>query len=836
MDEPKSQTDEHWIKTTCAYCGVGCGLKTRMTATGELEIKGDESHPANYGRICVKGLNLKETIGTQGRLTHPTIDGEQAEWQEAIDYVAQGLQSTIEEYGKDSVAFYVSGQLLIEDYYIANKFMKGFIGSNNIDTNSRLCMASTVAGQKRAFGADIVPGCYEDLEHADLTIIVGSNTAWCHPVLFQRICAAKKNNPRHQLIVIDPKSTETSDAADQHLALQAGSDLSLFQGLFAYLVSGHHHNTEYLLNSVTPFDLTQIAAPNFASICEETGLDIIELIAFYSAFAQTNKVVTLYSQGINQSISGTDKVNSIINCHLLTGKIGQPGMGPLSLTGQPNAMGGREVGGLANALAAHFSLDSPEDRDTVAQFWGSKAISERSGRKAVDLFNAIESGDIKAVWIIATNPAVSLPESKRVQQALEQCPLVIVSDCMTDTVTTHCASVCLPAQGWGEKSGTVTNSERRISRQRRILPTLGDAKPDWWILCEVAKAMGFSDAFHYENEADIFQEYAKLTTLQNELGQKRTLYLGGVSSLTQQEYDELLPQQWPILSYQEETVSQRCFGDGVFETANHKANLVTSFSSESPISTSDSFVLNTGRLATQWHTMTRTGLSQTLMKDYLEPRVWMNTTTAEKRNIKDGDWLSISNDLGDILMKVALSLSMKVHDLFIPIHWSGDYANRARVNEIIKARLDPISGQPAFKQTKVNVHRWHPNNETLLISRQPLTLSDDYIWSRQTIKEGFLYRIAYRGDIETFSSNLFHGLVEKYPLSYLQYQDKESQTAYWVHYDAQNTQCVGISQCYAKENSLAPSSIPWLTSVFESAPDDILSVFYPDISKKDSEQ
>lgn len=440
-------------RTTCPYCGVGCGVIATVNDDGIVSIRGDQDHPANFGRLCSKGSALAETIDLEGRILHPEINGKRATWDEALDLVASRFSDTIAEHGPDSVAFYVSGQLLTEDYYLANKLMKGFIGSANIDTNSRLCMSSSVAGHRRAFGADTVPGTYEDMELADLVILTGSNLAWCHPVLYQRLAAAKAARPEMKVVVIDPRRTMSADIADMHLAIRPDGDVALFTGLLAHLSGSPAVDHAFVEDHTVGFDAAMQAATEYSlpDIAEATGLTIAELISFYELFERTQKTVTCYSQGVNQSQSGTDKVNAIINCHLATGRIGRPGMGPFSLTGQPNAMGGREVGGLANMLAAHMAIESAGDRDRVQRFWASPAIAEKPGLKAVDMFRAVADGRIKALWIMATNPVVSMPDAGAVEAAIKACPFVVVSDVMAKTDTARHAHVLLPSLGWGGK-------------------------------------------------------------------------------------------------------------------------------------------------------------------------------------------------------------------------------------------------------------------------------------------------------------------------------------------------------------------------------------------------
>ncbi|MFZ1827598.1 MAG: molybdopterin-dependent oxidoreductase, partial [Candidatus Competibacteraceae bacterium] len=552
------------IRTTCPYCGVGCGIKVTVDSDGGARVAGDETHPANYGRLCSKGAALGETLSLDDRLLYPEIGGRRGGWDEALDAVAEGFRRALAEYGPDAIAFYVSGQLLTEDYYVANKLMKGCLGSANIDTNSRLCMSSSVAGHKRAFGSDTVPGCYEDLEEADLVVLVGSNLAWCHPVLYQRLLASRERRAgKPKLVVIDPRRTATCDAAETHLPLKPGSDTALFNGLLVHLYQQDRLDPEFMEQHVAGFwpayRAAKEVAPNVPAVAARTGLPASDVAEFYGLWGRTRKVVTVYSQGVNQSAHGSDKVNAIINCHLVTGRIGQPGMGPFSVTGQPNAMGGREVGGLANQLAAHLDF-APDDVERVRRFWRESmplALRERGwgegtaptiathpGLKAVELFQAVADGQIKALWIMGTNPVVSLPDADAARAALQRCPLVVVSDAVADTDTVRLAHIKLSALTWGEKEGTVTNSERRISRQRTFLPLPGEAKPDWWAMTQVARRLGFGALFPFESAAAIFREHAALSGFENE--GRRDFDISALADLADTDYDALQPVQWPL--------------------------------------------------------------------------------------------------------------------------------------------------------------------------------------------------------------------------------------------------------------------------------------------------
>ncbi|HXC60389.1 MAG TPA: molybdopterin-dependent oxidoreductase, partial [Steroidobacteraceae bacterium] len=441
-------------RTTCPYCGVGCGVLAERSDEGAITVRGDPEHPANLGRLCSKGIALAATLGEQGRLLQPEVDGLAVDWDTALDATAARLNACIAEHGPDSVALYVSGQLLTEDYYIANKLVKGYLGTANIDTNSRLCMSSAVSGHLRAFGEDVVPVDYDDVEAADLLVLVGSNLAWCHPVLMQRIQAAREKRPEVRVVVIDPRRTATAEMADLHLPLRSGSDVMLFNGLLVWLADQGCTDSAFVCAHTSGMAATlaaaRVASTDIQATAQVCGLDPAQLQEFFVQFAATERVVTLFSQGVNQSSAGADKVNSIINCHLLTGRIARQGMGPFSITGQPNAMGGREVGGLSTQLAAHLSLDDAQHREAVQEFWNSPRMAAEPGPKAVDLFNAIDTGHIKAVWIIATNPVVSLPDADRVKRALQRCPLVIVSDCVAGNDTLPFAHIKLAAAGWAE--------------------------------------------------------------------------------------------------------------------------------------------------------------------------------------------------------------------------------------------------------------------------------------------------------------------------------------------------------------------------------------------------
>jgi assimilatory nitrate reductase catalytic subunit len=601
----------------------------------------------------------------------------------------------------------VSGQLLTEDYYAANKLAKGFLGTGNIDSNSRLCMASAVAGHRRAFGEDVVPGIYEDLELADLIVLVGSNTAWCHPVLYQRILAARELRPQMRIVVIDPRRTSTCEGDVLHLPLAPGTDVALFNGLLAYLADHGALDGDYIANATDGMADALATARAQGPAAEICGLDPEAMERFFSWFAGTGRVVTMFSQGVNQSSAGTDKVNAILNVHLATGRIGRPGMGPFSITGQPNAMGGREVGALSNMLAAHLEWDRAGDAELLAGYWNAPNLATAPGRKAVDLFQAIDAGKIKAVWIMATNPAVSLPEADAVRRALRNCPLVVVSDCMREVDTADYAHIRLPALGWGEKDGTVTNSERVISRQRAFLPVPGEARPDWWIIANVAKRLGHGDAFAWNGPADIFREHAALSGLAN--NGTRVFDISGLADLNDEGYAAMPPTRWPCPAGAPAT--GRLFGAGGFPARDGRARLVATPYRAAARATGAAFplVLMTGRVRDQWHTMTRTGKTARLLAHTPEP--FLAVHPGDAAGIPDGALATVEAGTGRAVLRLRHDPGLRRGSVFAPMHWTARFAPAGRINPAVNAEVDPVSGQPELKHTPVRlspyVAAWH---------------------------------------------------------------------------------------------------------------------------------
>jgi assimilatory nitrate reductase catalytic subunit len=720
------------IRTTCPYCGVGCGIVAGPDGRGGASIDGDMDHPANLGRLCSKGAALGETLSLEDRLLFPEIDGQRVSWDTALDTVASGFRDVIAKHGPDAVAFYVSGQLLTEDYYAANKLIKGFLGTANIDTNSRLCMASSVAGHKRAFGSDTVPGLYEDFELADLVVLVGSNLAWCHPVLFQRIEAAKRERPQMKVVVIDPRRTETCDIADLHLALAPGSDVALFNVLMAELKRRGVVARDFVDKHTSGLDAAlAVAEASDVSACELAADD---LATFFDWFASAEKTVTLYSQGVNQSSAGVDKVNAILNCHLLTGRIGRPGMGPFSITGQPNAMGGREVGALSNTLAAHMDF-AAADVERVGRFWTASRMAARPGLKAVDLFEAMGQGKIKAVWIMATNPVASLPNADAVRAALRACELSVVSEAVRTTDTVDACRVRLPALAWAEKDGTVTNSERGISRQRPFLPPPGEARQDWWIVSQVARRLGHSQAFAWKGVADIFREHAALSAFEN--GGTRDFDIGDQAVIDDAAYETLKPFTWG---------SPRFFADGGFYHPDRRARFIAT-TPRAPVNAPDlerPLRLNTGRVRDQWHTMTRTGKSARLAGHRPEPTVEMNPRDARQRRLQDGDIADLASSWGRAVLRVHVSESVRPGEAFVPMHWTAQVSRAGRVNAAVNPAVDPVSGQPELKHTPVEVRRLDVKWHGTILARRPIMLPEITYWTR--IKGAGFYAYLLAGE------------------------------------------------------------------------------------------
>ena len=691
--EPRAE-----VATTCCYCGVGCGVLAKVEKKNEIvAVRGDPSHPANRGLLCSKGLSLHKA-DPAFRALYPEIGNRRVTWDHALDFVSTKFRETIGQHGPDAVAFYISGQLLTEDYYVFNKLAKGLIGTNNVDTNSRLCMASAVAGYKQTLGADAPPACYEDLDTAECVFIAGSNAAWAHPVLFRRL---EKARPKH-LVVVDPRRTETARAATLHLPIAPGADVALFNGMLHVMRREGWCDDEYIRRHTENFDsLEDLSLGKAAAICGVPEADIFEAAR---VFATSKATLSLYCQGLNQSASGTAKNVALINLHLATGQIGKPGAGPFSLTGQPNAMGGREVGGMANLLSAHRDLSSEKDRKEVAAMWGVRSVPERPGKTAVEMFEAIRQGEIKAVWIACTNPAQSLPDQNLVHEALERAELVVVQDAYRHTETSAYADVFLPAAGWGEKEGTVTNSERCISRVRAAVPPPGEARADWKIAVDFARKLyaffpGKEKLFEYQSPEDIFNEHRETT-------RGRDLDITG---LTYALLAERGPQQWPF----PEGASagrKRLYEDGVFPTPSGRARFVPTPYQPVAEEVDERYPLRltTGRLRDQWHAMSRTGTVASLFAHEPEPRIGVHPDDLARLEIKDSELVKISSRRGHIFLRAAADRDLARGVAYVPMHWGARFlggTGRRGVNELTLGALDPSSHQPELKHCAVRMEK-----------------------------------------------------------------------------------------------------------------------------------
>ena len=705
-------------RSTCPYCGVGCGVVITSVGDQITGVRGDPDHPANFGRLCSKGSTLHLTasasVTRQTRLLQPlrrlqrNAPPQPLAWDAALDFAAQGFGRVIAEHGPHAVGFYISGQLLTEDYYVFNKLAKGLIGTNNIDTNSRLCMSSAVAGYKQTLGADAPPACYDDVNHAQCIFIVGANPAFAHPVLFRRIEDAKKANPDLKIIVADPRRTDSAEIADLFLPIQPGTDVMLFNGmLHAMLWEGWTDNA-YIAAHTTGFEtlkatLRDCTPDRVAQIC---GISKEDLLAATRMFATSQATLSLYCQGLNQSSSGTAKNAALINLHLATGQIGKAGAGPFSLTGQPNAMGGREVGGMANLLSAHRDLSNPQHRAEVAALWGVPTVPERPGKTAVEMFQAAADGEIKALWICCTNPAQSMPDQRTVRRALERAELVVVQDAFATTATCAYADLLLPATTWGEKEGTVTNSERRISRVRASVAAPGQARHDWSIAVAFAqrleKSMGVQTLFPYPTPESIWNEHREST-------RGRDLDITGMSYAL---LDQSGPQQWPLREGQT-SGTQRLFEDGIFPTPDGRARFVNTVYKPvaEPRDARYPFSLTTGRQRDQWHGMSRTGTLGRLFGHVPEPALQMHPQDMARRLLMDGDLVHVTSRRGSILVPVQPDTDIGLGQAYIAMHWGEEYLSGcsstgerlAGVNALTTSAYCADSRQPELKHAAVKV-------------------------------------------------------------------------------------------------------------------------------------
>ena len=699
------------VKTTCCYCGVGCGVIATTDGERITAVRGDPEHPANFGKLCSKGSTLHLTTGLAGRALYPLQRRERgtplrrANWSNTLNGLAARFAATIEQHGPDSVAFYVSGQLLTEDYYVFNKLAKGLIGTNNIDTNSRLCMSSAVAGYKQTLGADAPPACYDDIDTTDCLFIAGSNTAWAHPVLFRRIEAAKAARPNLKIIVVDPRRTATAEAADLFLQILPGTDVALFNGMLHVMlweglvdhayVAAHTEGFAELKNVLRDY------TPSFVADC--CGITVVDLVQAAKWFAASGATLSLYCQGLNQSSSGTAKNAALINLHLATGQIGKPGAGPFSLTGQPNAMGGREVGGMANVLPAHRELGNATHRAETAALWGIDAVSATPGKTAVEMFDAVRSGQIRLLWIACTNPAQSMPDQNLVRAALRRAELVVLQEAYVNTETAQFADVLLPAATWAEKEGTVTNSERRITHINAAIAPPGEARADWRIAVDFARRLearlrpGKATLFPYATASDVFAEHCATT-------RGRDLDITGLSYAL---LDAQGPQQWPLPAGTTQGRA-RLYEDGVYPTANGRARFATTL--YKPVAEAADarfpFRLTTGRLRDQWHGMSRTGNLAQLFGHVPEPAIVMHPGDLARRNLRSGDLVEVASRRGKVLVTVAAGDDVRPGQAFLPMHWGSRFLggkDGLGINALTISTFDPVSKQPELKHAAVRV-------------------------------------------------------------------------------------------------------------------------------------
>ena len=701
------------FKTTCCYCGVGCGIVVNKDRQGKLHVEGDKTHPVNKGMLCSKGMNLHYTVmDTSDRLLYPemryhrNLPRQRVSWDQALERTAAVFAAIIKKYGPDAVAFYASGQCLTEEYYVVNKLIKGFIGSNNIDTNSRLCMSSAVAAYKMALGEDAVPGTYDDIEQADCIFVAGANPAWCHPILWRRVEAARAANPGLKIIVSDPRVTQSCAMADLHLQVNPGTDIVLHHAIGRVLITNGHTDSTFIAAHTNGFDrykdtVMERSVEEAAAIC---GIPAEDIYTAADYIGNATGFMTLWTMGLNQSVVGVNKNLSLINLHLITGHIGKPGSGPFSLTGQPNAMGGREVGGLSNLLPAHRVLSYPRHRQEVQDFWGGTALSDKPGLTATEMFSALHDGRLKAIWIMCTNPLVSLPDARSAEAGLLKARFVVVQEISSKPETLRYADVVLPAAAWTEKEGTMTNAERRISYLAKITDAPGEALPDAEIICRFARKMGYH-GFDYTNMAEIYAEHCRLTA-------------GTNIDISRLNYNALKTQrsvQWP---YQSGQGTPRLFHDHQFYTPDARA-VIHSFedSNHSERTTKElPLILTTGRIRDQWHTMSKTGKVSKLKQHISSAFLEIHPEDAYLRGIKADDIVTVTNGRGTVRVKAQLSNSIKKGVVFLPMHWGKILDNDLhRANNLTNNLLDPVSKQPDFKYAAVQVQRYRKPVQKIVI-------------------------------------------------------------------------------------------------------------------------
>ncbi|MEM7593926.1 MAG: nitrate reductase [Cyanobacteria bacterium P01_A01_bin.83] len=753
------------IKTLCPYCGVGCGLEvlppaqsgkaTNRDSQGNplWQVRGDRSHPSSKGKICVKGGTVAESLD-KNRLKYPlmrdSLDQEfqRVSWDEALTRITSKIESVRESRGADGICMYGSGQFQTEDYYIAQKLLKGCLGTNNFDANSRLCMSSAVAGYIQSLGSDGPPACYDDLELTDCAFLIGTNTAECHPIVYNRLRLHHKRNRKVKMIVVDPRETKTAKDADLHLAVKPGTDMDLLNGIAHLLLRWGELDTLFIDECTQGFGkYTQViqdyTPDKVARRCGIT-LEQLELAARY--WAESEKVLSLWSMGVNQSSEGTAKVRTIINLHLMTGNIGKPGAGPFSLTGQPNAMGGREAGGLSHILPGYRVVKNPSHRAEVEAVWQLPpgSINPIPGRDAWSMITGLETGDVGVLWIAATNPAVSMPDLVRTKKALLRSPFTIVQDAYYPLETASFAHVVLPAAQWGEKTGTMTNSERVVTLCPQFRPAPGEARPDWEIFAEVGRRLGFTKEFDFANSAEVYQEFVQLT-------QGRPCDLSGLSHGRLRQQGSI---QWPcpledvavnqdsdsisltcntvrnstaddeeskglfsnLFNSKEETaIAKRLYTDGRFNTPDGRAKFAAFHSKglAEPINADYPFVLTVGRLYEHWHTMTRTGRIEKIMKKQPQPFIEVHPKDAEKLGIEPQMLVEVRSRRGLARFTAKVTKAISPGTVFVPMHWGALWTENGEANLLTHPEACPISLEPELKACAVSLTPVQPDIDYL---------------------------------------------------------------------------------------------------------------------------
>ncbi|MHB8629785.1 MAG: molybdopterin oxidoreductase family protein [Aggregatilineales bacterium] len=688
-------------KAICPYCGVGCLMDVTTQNNRIVELHGSPESPVNRGKLCPKGALLSPVLDLPGRLLRPQFHTNRnaewidLDWDTALTNISARLHEIIDRYGPDSVALYGSGQLDTESWYLGNKLFKGYIGSNHVDSNSRLCMASAVAAYQTTLGSDGPPTCYDDIFHSDCYLIAGSNMADAHPVTFQQMKAHRHAHPNVKMIVLDPRCTHTAQAADIHVPLVPGSDVAFFNAVARIALDRGLHHCHFIENYTVNFEayaalLYSLDLHELAAIC---GIPLSLMMEVADVILRSRALLSFYCMGLGQSSSGTAKNQALIDLHLLLGQIGKPGAGPFSLTGQPNAMGGRELGGLAHLLPGYRLIENADHRREVEQAWHISAgsIAPKSGLTAVEMFQALDSGRLKAIWIVCNNPLVSLPNLNMAKRALQMAELVIVQDCF-ETETTRIADFTLPAAQWIERSGTMTNSERRVTRSTKLAEAPGEAKPDWWIFSRVAQAMGYA-GFDFTNNEAIWDEYRALT-------RNRPCDQFGITN----ERLKAEQIQWPCPSADHPGTARR-YTDYQFATADGRARFVACRHEPPKEQPTLAFplTLTSGRMAAQWHTMTRTGKIPRLAKQATFPYIELYPTDALAYAIADGDSVTVESVRGCVTVKAKLNDGLRPGVVFMPFHWGDAFAPGVAANELTNDILDPVSKEPEYKACAVQI-------------------------------------------------------------------------------------------------------------------------------------